>query len=220
MRGILPRMHDPRESTTRGCFGAMAAAYDDLIRRSGMSAPRLLLLAAPLALAAPDAHACKYPFNFEYDLEPTATDETPPAAIPDVDVGPLLRDAEVGCSDCGGGTSLELTITPPSDDHTAPDDIGYVVDLVEGEFPFAIADHPVEGPTLYFRIAGTSRRPVSAVLGIRPVDRAGNIGPATEVVIDDRPSGCRFAPLSGFAPTWLVILGLRLGARRRRHGSA
>lgn len=179
----------------------------------------LLLAGLPLVLATTDAHACKLPYNDSHsiDEEEVGLDETPPGEIAGVDVGPIVIDrGGDGCGECGSGTSLELTITPGSDDRTDPGALGHVVELIEGELPFPLPDGPVRGHTIYFRSNSTRSQRVSAVLEVRAVDRAGNVGPATRVEIDDRASGCRVAPLSGFGAAWLAIFALHLLGRRRR----
>lgn len=177
-----------------------------------------ILSAAALLLSGEnDARACSQPINFPFsiDAEEVAVDDSPPAEIPAIDVGEVEESREIGCSDCGDGMFLQIEITPPADDRTAPGDIGYEVELVDGEFPFFVADGLVRGPTLSF-FSSERHRVFTATLEIRPVDRAGNVGPASRVVVRNGVAGCNMSLGSCGGAAWLAIAALHLLARRRR----
>lgn len=210
----VPRPRSPCESHATSTRWSTVSYLE--VMRTG-----LLLAVLPILLAATDARACKYPNNLPHSIDEAEAeiDDTPPGPLVAVDVGPLTRDVEGSCDECSSGTALELAITPPSDDRTAPGELGYVLELVAGELPFTLPEGPVRGPTIFFRTNDARTGHVSAVLAIRAVDRAGNVGPETRVEIDDQASGCRLAPLSGLTPVWLTIAVLPLLRRRPRRSA-
>ena len=135
----------------------------------------------------------------------------------------------------GGGSEdglgvIEIVLTPPSDDRTASADLGYRVRLVEGSLPDDLLQDPFEGvwkpgPEGFYLDwdddASDRQEPVSFALEIAAVDKAGNEGPATQVVYvnaGNMGGACALLtsrPSSAALPR-LLALGLLFAARRSR----
>ncbi|WAS94198.1 hypothetical protein [Nannocystis punicea] len=167
-----------------------------------------------------DAHACSMIDNFPYDIDPAeaAVDDTPPGMIAAVKVGEVGEGGGAGCSDCGGDSMhVSLSVTPGADDSTPSGDIGYELEVVDGEFPFSMPEGPIEG-TFILLFSEHDYRVFTATLEVRPVDRAGNVGPGTRVEIRNAVANCNMTLGSGGGSVWLAILALQWFARRRRRG--
>ncbi|MCY1060020.1 hypothetical protein [Nannocystis sp. SCPEA4] len=177
----------------------------------------LLVAAALLVLDEGDARACTTLDNFPHSIDEAeaAVDDTPPGEIPAVDASEVNESTQVGCDQCGGGMHMTLDITPPVDDRTPSDEIGYEIEVVDGEFPFFVPDEAVDGTAIILR-SEFDYRVFSATLEVRPVDRAGNVGPGTRVEVRNTLRGCNMSLGSGGGEAWLAILALHWLARRRR----
>lgn len=157
-----------------------------------------LLLAG---LAPGRAEACSVAPNpaFEVDLAEAAIDTEAPGAIPAIEITVGRGKGPQGCgaSSCDDLGTITLTITPPADDRTAPTELAYRVRLVEGHVPGHLLDHgelegvwlsnyESHGVQLYFNwVDGAEdvQEPLGFTLEVAPVDKAGNEGPATTVVV-------------------------------------
>jgi hypothetical protein len=181
----------------------------------------ILLVAALFVLDEGDARACSVLSNFPHSIDEAeaAVDDTPPGEIPEVVASEVDESTQVGCDDCGGGgMHMTLDVTPPTDDRTRPEDIGYEIEVVDGEFPFFVPVGPVgpAGGTLIMLRSEFDYRVFSATLEVRPVDRAGNVGPGTRVEVRNGVRGCNMSVGSGGGVAWLAIAALQWLARRRR----
>lgn len=185
---------------------------------------RPLLLAAPLLVLDPRrAHACTLEGNFPLDIDPeeAAVDETPPTAPVDVRATEVEETRDSGCGGCGDFASFMIIVTAGTDDRTPAEQLGYLVEVVDGSMPFEVGDSPRVGPALHFYSGDLDAPPFSATLSVSPVDRAGNVGPAATVEVRGGGVGCRMSTGSGVTPGWLAILALQwLSRRRRRHGAS
>lgn len=180
-----------------------------------------LLVATLFVLDEGDARACSTLDNFPHEIDEAeaAVDDTPPAEIPEVVAGEVNESTDVGCDSCGAqGMHMTLDITPPTDDRTRPEDLGFEIEVVDGEFPFFVPQGPVglAAGTLIILRSEFDYRAFSATLEVRPVDRAGNVGPGTRVEVRNGVRGCNMSVGSGGGAAWLAIVALQWLARRRR----
>lgn len=161
-------------------------------------------------------------------------DHAPPAKVASVGVtisrgrgpgGSCGKRSSTSCDDLG---AIVLYPTAPADDRSGPDDLGYVVRLVSGELPEG-ASLPVEavvpsrgsGIVLSWIDGDTDdQEPVRFAVTVAAVDRAGNVGPASDpvpVVDEGGGSGCQ---TGGRAKpgVWaaLGVLAVAGGLARRR----
>jgi hypothetical protein len=184
-----------------------------------------------------------------------AIDQTPPSVTAnDVEFRrPTLNEPTftetVGCQEsitsCDGSPHrVSVRIYSAQDDQTPAEQIGYLLEIVEGEAPsdflvvFATeeerrvwrdpATQPIRLPdhTIRFNASSDPDNPerVEFVLKITPVDLAGNVGePVLVRVTDpDYPEGCQSVGARSNLPPLLAALALLLAQRawrlRRRAG--
>ncbi len=177
-----------------------------------------------LLVVAP-ADACDLPPPHELELAPDPLDDTPPTppVVAEVFVtrGHLPRSGVVGaCEELG---QVTLRLARPSGDPDDVDDVGYLVELVEGDAPFdSWPTGPVLGPEPRFTWIDDHQRdqaPLAFTLSLTPVDRAGNEGEPVTVVVEDRGRGCDVAggsPLGAAAGVaWLLTRRARTRSGRR-----
>lgn len=211
----------------------------DVARRIASGAGLASALAAVLALVPADARACSYaaPEAAVVDPSEAAVDTVPPGAIarPAVSVKRGHGLQREGCSGARGTDScadmgtLHLEVDVAPDDRTAPESMGYRVEVVEGDDPgFLWPDLLAEGVYFHLPEAGradlwipwidgdtNAQEPLDLVLRITPLDRAGNAGPPVDVEVHDPGSGgCGAGPAGpiGLLPVALVAL---VALRRR-----
>jgi hypothetical protein len=176
-----------------------------------------LLSGALFVLGEADARACTIVPNFPYDIDPdeAAVDDTPPAMILAVDAGEVGEGDGPGCSDCGDRMHVTIDVTPGTDDRTPSDELGYELEVVDGEFPFFVPEEPLQG-TSFVLFSKDDYKVFKATLEVRPVDRAGNVGPGTRVEIRNAVANCNMTVGSGGGFGWLALFALQWFARRRR----
>jgi hypothetical protein len=213
-------------------------------------------LAAALACSARPAAACVWaapgftPDVYEVDPALRATDSVPPSAFTEVSAfayrspGVVCKGNTCTSHSCGDSAAVELSFAMPSDDQTSNADLGYRIDLLEGEIPQSMLDHvgqvrPLTS-ILVFAVSFQEVTTLDAVISLVAVDRAGNESPASAPVHivfsgcskdwatgeclededEDDPGSCSIAssaPGRGapLAGAWLLAVALaRLGRGR------
>jgi hypothetical protein len=167
------------------------------------------------------ADACLTAPPDEFELVPDPLDVTPPTS-------PVLGEVEVtrargarlmvisSCDDLG---SVVIPALRPAGDPDRNDDVGYYVDVVDGEAPFdPFTGGPIAGPRLSFGWIDDRRgEPLAFTLSLTPVDRAGNEGEPVTVVVEDRGCGCGVA---GGSPLGAATAAAWLLTRRTRRPAA
>ncbi len=194
----------------------------------------VLALSLSLVLTPRLSTACDWgaPPLHELDLEQVGVDVEPPSAIQNVEFEVFRGEGPNGScgltmtgSSCHGVGRIELIITPPTDDGTPTESLGYMVVLVDGEFPkqleIEMPGEPWRGGTpsadstqtfvLHWEDGGgpEDHERIDFTLDITPMDLAGNEGPAFRIRVRDRgdDAGCS---QSGRAsdPVPLIVLML------------
>jgi len=195
----------------------------------------MLLVFLAVTGIAPAALACDpVPEPTEYLARPAlAAEDTTPPSTPEIGEAilrqrrPELLETQ---SRCGSLSSFQIVFAPSStDDRTAPENIGYELEVVDGEPPsalhlpttpvrfqydWAVADRFVFG-------FGESNEDVRFSLRVSAIDEAGNRSSASALVLVTGEAGCSLAGQAGLAgslPTAAPLFGLlllRLGRRRR-----
>jgi hypothetical protein len=198
---------------------------------------------------AGDANACLYEGLDPFEVDPTLADvdQEPPAAIEGVRVaisrgrGPERHGCQSRATSCDDIGRWRLYFRPPVDDQSGPDDLGYVVELVSGRVPGqpelepgdlitdavgpSYGSTPEEATLAFDWIDGATdkQESLSFTVVVRAVDRAGNLGDASDPVRVRHAgdSGCAMGRgrttfgglMMAFA---LGGLALRRGARESR----
>jgi hypothetical protein len=204
-----------------------------------------------LLLQAGVARACALISPPELTVVPDPSDlEAPgPPAVGAVTVtrgkGPVGCGATIVHGSCDDVGWVYVPVARLAADPDAEADVGYAVVLVSGTPPQLLyglpsVEHPIVGPTLWFPWmdeATDDQEPLDFVLGLVPVDRAGNAGAMVEVVVShpgsvavpceeepadeeddaEQSAACHAVPGSS-AGAWLFPL-LWVGARLRRRTS-
>ena len=178
------------------------------------------------------AGACEFPAPVEHVVDPAEADvdKEPPVKIEAVGMevrrgkGPRggCSPTSTSCDDIG---TITLVPTPPSDDRTPSNELGYRIRLVSGTVPSGLTI-PTEAwrvengvvPGLYLRwIDGASddQEAIDFTVVLAAVDRAGNEGPESAPVRIHHPgssSGCRIA--RGTDASLALVLGTLFCLRR------
>ncbi len=190
--------------------------------------------AAVCLLGAPAAWACSIATNPEHTLDEAEklVDTTPPGPVEILSHWVHRADGDgnelSGCESvrlCPPLGSIHIQIVPAVDDRTSADLMGYRLSPV-GDVPGELESvwdwedqRLALGELLLFWTDGDSdaQGGFELTLDIQAVDLAGNLGPATRVVIEDPGrSGCATS-VPSFGPC-LALLGLLVLARHlRRH---
>lgn len=178
------------------------------------------------------ASACEFAGPIEHVVDPAEADvdKEPPAKIETVGVEIRRGEGpEGGCSrtstSCDDIGSITLVPTPPSDNRTAPNELGYRIRLVGGTLPEGLSlpseAWRAEGsnfPALSLRwIDGSTddQEAIDFTITLTAIDRAGNQGPESDPIrIHHTGSrlGCRVA--RGGDVSFALVLGAMLCLRR------
>ncbi len=187
----------------------------------------MVCVAALGILAAPRiSHACSFvPLTeHELDAEEQQIDTTPPAP-PELDEVMLIR-RPASSSACGGAVNscdgsgqVGIALLPTADDRSPADQIGYLVELVDGSLPgnLYIPEQPVrqiDGGALWFVFSDEDQEFEFSV-SIRAVDLAGNMSEPILVEVFSGNSGCSATSNNRALGTWGVVLFALLWAVRR-----
>lgn len=195
--------------------------------------PISILLAVALLLAAPrPAGACSPIRNapFVTDPEEQAVDTTPPAA-PEVALTHLGRgsvpDCDRGCGMCSNACnalgSIMITILEAEDDRTPFEQMGFRLELLDGEWPeemfFYDGDIRNEQGSIYLHWSDGAKDDQEAIdftLGIRSLDLAGNASAQAAELRITHPgrSGCSTGPF-GMGPASFFLLLVAFASRAR-----
>jgi hypothetical protein len=185
-----------------------------------------------VALRGGPALACILTSYSTHETAPDPEDEAPPAQVREVSVD-VRRGRGPGGGGCDGESStscddlgrIALHVEPPADDRSAPEAIGYRLELVEGELPEGVRlpTEPVrpDGASIglvWVDGADDAQERVSFSLRLIPVDASGREGPPSEPVEVFDPGqevACSAFGGAGGAPLWLLALGLGVLRRRR-----
>ncbi len=203
----------------------------------------VLILIAAAITSAERASACSFAPIPIHEIDPAleGVDTEPPQGAIAAQVSVLRGSGpqtEAGCppgqslTSCDDLGVVTLTIQGPEDDQSGPEEIGYVVELVEGAPPggLALPAEPVrlEGGTITLPFsdgATDEQEPFSFVIRLTAMDRAGNLGETSapiRVGHAGAEGGC--ATVSGGSTgslvTFLGLLALIALVRRRLEASA
>lgn len=172
------------------------------------------------------ARACSFVELEEHtvDADEEAVDTTPPQA-------PVLGEVVInrspeggGCmsaTSCDGSGWLGFDITASADDRTPQAQMGYVIELADGELPgnMNLPAGPVRadaGGHIGFPFSDRDQD-IDFTLSVRAMDLGGNLGePVMVQVRDSGSSGCSAGGRSGPVTLILVMLALAAALRRRR----
>jgi hypothetical protein len=164
------------------------------------------------------ADACTTAPPDEFELAPDPLDVTPPTppVLGEIEVTRVARRFVVGSS-CAGLVDVVIPALRPPGDPDSNDDVGYFVDVVDGEGPLDPIE-PLAGPLVSLDWF-SERGPLDLTLSLTPVDRAGNEGEPVTVVVEDPGCGCGVAGGSPFgaasAVAWLLARRARTRFGRR-----
>lgn len=203
---------------------------------SALLTPSLALACSTLPLPHSQLH--------EVDPSLQATDQSPPTVQvsdfefkrPDPEVVDCRSPVTSSCD--GFRRYFSVPIHSAQDDQTPPDQIGYLIEVVEGKAPSAMrvsfateeehaswrdpATQPIRLPDNLLRFSAKldpedSGR-IDFTLKITPVDLAGNVGePAFLHVTDPNfPEGCQSVGARSNLPPLLAALALLLAQRAAR----
>lgn len=203
--------------------------------------PLAFLASAALAVAWRPAHACEPAVPTPHTLDATSTDRVPPSLTAAPVKLARSKRTQMGCDgsqtvdSCGDLATLMVT-PASSDDQTPPAEMGYRIRLMTGSLPSGLilptGDVRTQGGLVPLPFTDSDRSaPLSFVLSVAAVDRAGNVSPALSVpVVDegdgagrdsgsDGGGGCTLAsgsavPSGAFLALAALLLG-RIGRRRR-----
>jgi hypothetical protein len=200
----------------------------------------LALSCAAVLLRVETAYACSYPSPPTLDPDATLADDTAPLPVEDVSFAVRRGTAgeREGCSrsstSCDDIGTVLLFITPASEDTTPIEELGFVIEVVDGEAPTGLIPPGAlqldqEGKlTLPFVDGATDDQEIIAfTILVTVMDAAGNLSePSEPIRIYDsgKSGGCRTAPGTLLASPWpgaLLVLGVFLAfARLLRRVSA
>ena len=155
---------------------------------------------------------------------------TPPGAVEAQEVE-VSRGRGLGCNGINSweGSSLDdagmivISITPPSDDRTPAELIGYRVIHLEGDLQGELSpdyDFRIEGEAIYLHwIDGRTddQEPIDLTIAIQAIDLAGNLGARSDPVTIRHPGsgGCATAAHNTLE-AWMCLLAVSLVYLRRR----
>lgn len=202
-----------------------------MIRMTRWSALSAAALAAAVAYAPTPASACSAPALDEALADSALDDSEAPAAPADIDVT-IRRGAANECrlgrcerNSCAGVGFVTLEFTPPSDDQTAPGDLAYQLEVVDGEpvpdlipaFAFRTFGAPGEVNLQWSDGATDDQEAIEFSVVLRAVDAAGNLGPPSDPIVIADPGGSAGCSIGGDRPGPLAAaFVLLLAACRRR----
>jgi len=171
----------------------------------------------------PDAHACSPADNETFEIDPDAQqeDDTPPGGVIVEVVRVDLDDESVG-SDCSGLDQVVLSVQPELA-ADAEEELGYTIEPVSGDaltLP-TLPISPANGKLIVLPSISEGQEHLHSVVSVRAIDRAGNAGPASEVVIDGDvvATGCSMSTSGRNTSSCAVAAALALLAligRKRR----
>lgn len=186
-----------------------------------------VLLAALLWQIDP-ARACSLVAPIEHELDPQEQidDSSPPGPVDTPwyaitrGTGSSLSCSSTSCDDIG---TLRLEITPPQDDRTGPEDIGYRIEHLEGDMPVGLlpdTDIRADDGVIFLYWddeAEANQEALYFKLSIRAVDLGGNLSEEATVLEIHHPGSCGCSSKK-FGPTelMLTLLALVLWSRRGR----
>lgn len=197
----------------------------------------LLLIASTLSFPR-IADACSFAGPIEHEIDPAeaAVDDEPPAKIETVGVEIRRgKGPEGGCSQsstsCDDIGLITLIPTPPSDNRTDADELGYRIRLVGGEVPSGLTipteawrlqtSSPPAALSLHWIDGATDdQESIDFTVTLAAVDRAGNEGPESAPIRIHHAgssSGCRVARGNDLSLALVLgsILWLRWSMRAR-----
>jgi hypothetical protein len=176
-----------------------------------------------------DASACRTPFPGNHEIVADPADTTPPS-VPSAAVGEVNRGDSRMCNSTSCHDMASFTLELDASDDVSPrEEIGFLVEVVEGELPEGAM--PLGGPFqalgsfgYIVRWSETSNPAFFSRLSVSAVDRAGNVSEPTFVEVSDGAfEGCTAAPgMRGtlpLAPVGLAIALLILGRSRSTRGA-
>jgi MYXO-CTERM domain-containing protein len=174
-----------------------------------------------LAMLFDPARACSPDEAEVLDLDPSSTDDVPPAP-PELRELLIMRGHRGSSAACADVGFVDLELTRPAADPDGEDDVGYLFDLIEGDLPggLRLPREPLLGPFVsldWIDRATRAQEPLDFTLAVIPVDVAGNEGEPLLVPVShegrERESGCSTAPDAGL---WALLVALGLSRRARR----
>jgi hypothetical protein len=159
--------------------------------RQALAGALLGLAAAVLQSDAAQACSRPAPLEFRLDLDAVAVDRSPPAPPAGVSAR-VTRTSGTYCdsdglcivSSCGSTGSLQLQFTPPADEATPAQQLGYRVRWLDGSLPASLAA-PLEriavgASPLTIELPFDAIPELDATFELIAIDRAGNESDASE----------------------------------------
>lgn len=157
-----------------------------------------LLFFGLLAFPAKRARACD-PIDSSpvFALGPASDDLTPPTTPSILDAS-LHQDATPSPGACGDQGVFSLTVSPAVADRSAPEELGYLLEVVDGVPPFTMpgglrpfGGQPADRPLTLYVTFGHTNWGGTFRLAVRAVDPAGNpSAPSLPFAVTGQPVGC------------------------------
>ena len=191
------------------------------------------MLALALALAVSPAFACSFALGSPHETVDDPSDTVAPTAPGEKSVG-VVRGVGPECvgvscssSSCDDLGRIDVQLDASDDDVSAPENIGYRMRVVEGTLPDGLtvdetrrADSVAGGVArltlLWVDEATDEQEPFDFVLGVAPVDEAGNEGEALTLAISDPGRAAGACSTAGGGGAGALALGLLAAAARGR----
>ena len=164
--------------------------------------------------------ACSMPGNNKHEIDPDEAllDSEPPGKIEIIN-SLILRGHEpdgIGCSSggsCDDIGSITIGVTPPEDNRTDAEHMGYRLEMVGGNPPIQLPDFDVTSPfgEIYIHWgdgATDSQEAIEFSVIIYAIDLAGNVGPPSEpyLILHPGSSGCNTNPRSSLSTCFLALV--------------
>jgi hypothetical protein len=186
----------------------------------------MLALMASLTFAARGfAEDCRSGVPIEpyaFVVDPQDTSRPARVVVTDTEV---IRGSDTEGTLCISIGSIGFSVTPPEDDRTAGDLLGYVVSLRSGSIDEQAfveglgAEHPIEANdgVVWVNFDDRPREDLIAEFTLAAMDEAGNIGQESlpvQIEAGAIDTGCNTAGSSGCAPGAIVLIVVWLVRRK------
>jgi uncharacterized protein (TIGR03382 family) len=193
------------------------------------------MLALLVSLAVSPAFACSFVTGSAHEVVANPDDTVAPTAATEEGVsivrgvGPQCVGPACSSSSCDDLGRIELSLGAASDDVSAAENIGYRLRVIEGALPDGLtvdetrrADSLADGTAnlllLWIDEAEDEQEPFDFVLGVTPIDEAGNEGEELSIPLADEgraAGGCATVHGGGAGALALGLLAAAARGRRR-----
>lgn len=196
-----------------------------------------IVLAAGVLAGAGRADACSIAGSAAHLIDATRVDTVAPEPPTDVSVvlnrGPYAEGGGCGSdhvsSSCDGIGILQFQLNEPAtDDQTAPENMGYLIEVVDGSLPrgLSIPATALRSTLVFSWIDDDAdgQEVIAFSVTLTPVDEAGNVGAASDPIRVYDPGSAEGCAMPGRAPSLdaalLLLLATALArASMRRRGA-